>query len=694
MYLVIAEKPSVSQALAKVLGADRKEDGYLSGPDCVVSWCLGHLAEYAPPETYDSRYQKWNFADLPILPEDWQLTVKQEKKGQYTVLKKLLNRKDLEYVINACDAGREGELIFRRVYELSGSRLPVKRLWISSMEEKAIREGLTHLKEGSVYANVCAASVCRAKADWLIGINATRAFTTKYHKRMTVGRVQTPTLAMLVDRQEKIQQFVKETYYRVALEKDGFCAVSEDIKEKAEAVALAEKCRGKAAVISHMETTRKRISPPKLYDLTTLQREANRVFGYTAQETLKELQELYEAKLVTYPRTDSQYLTEDMEQTALEIVELLSEQFPFLADIAVGKDTGRIISNQKVSDHHALLPTKEAFRQEAQKLSGKQKDLFGLIGQRMAQAVSGECIQEETAVTVLCEGHEFRLKGKKTIQPGFREIESAFRKSVQKKASMDSEKETAPLPDDLYEGMEFSELSVKVSPHDTVPPKAYTEDTFLAAMEAAGSQDFEKETEKKGLGTPATRASMIEKLVASGYAERKGKQILPTAGGRELISVLPDYLKSASMTAEWENKLLLMEKGELEADCFLQEIEKLMETMMDGCRSIPEEELYSFQSKECVGNCPLCGAPVHEGKMNFYCSSRDCSFSLWKENRYLSGMRKQINRKMAAELLEHGRTHVKNLYSRKTGKTFAADLLMKMEEKRVSFCLEFPKKNK
>lgn len=694
MYLVIAEKPSVSQALAKVLGADRKEDGYLSGPDCVVSWCLGHLAEYAPPETYDSRYQKWNFADLPILPEDWQLTVKQEKKGQYTVLKKLLNRKDLEYVINACDAGREGELIFRRVYELSGSRLPVKRLWISSMEEKAIREGLTHLKEGSVYANVCAASVCRAKADWLIGINATRAFTTKYHKRMTVGRVQTPTLAMLVDRQEKIQQFVKETYYRVALEKDGFCAVSEDIKEKAEAVALAEKCRGKAAVISHMETTRKRISPPKLYDLTTLQREANRVFGYTAQETLKELQELYEAKLVTYPRTDSQYLTEDMEQTALEIVELLSEQFPFLADIAVGKDTGRIISNQKVSDHHALLPTKEAFRQEAQKLSGKQKDLFGLIGQRMAQAVSGECIQEETAVTVLCEGHEFRLKGKKTIQPGFREIESAFRKSVQKKASMDSEKETAPLPDDLYEGMEFSELSVKVSPHDTVPPKAYTEDTFLAAMEAAGSQDFEKETEKKGLGTPATRASMIEKLVASGYAERKGKQILPTAGGRELISVLPDYLKSASMTAEWENKLLLMEKGELEADCFLQEIEKLMETMMDGCRSIPEEELYSFQSKECVGNCPLCGAPVHEGKMNFYCSSRDCSFSLWKENRYLSGMRKQINRKMAAELLEHGRTYVKDLYSRKTGKTFAADLLMKMEEKRVSFCLEFPKKNK
>lgn len=694
MYLVIAEKPSVSQALAKVLKADKKGDGYLSGPDCVVSWCLGHLAEYVPPEVYDSRYRKWEFSDLPILPKEWQLTVKQEKKGQYTVLKKLLNRKDLEYVINACDAGREGELIFRRVYELSGSRLPVKRLWISSMEEEAIREGFDHLKEGSVYANLCAASVCRAKADWLIGINATRAFTTRYHKRMTVGRVQTPTLAMLVDRQEKMEHFVKETYYRVSLEKDGFCAVSENIREETEAVALAEKCRGKTAVVSGMEKTRKKISPPKLYDLTTLQREANRIFGYTAQETLKELQELYEAKLVTYPRTDSQYITDDMEQTALEVVEMLSENLPFLADIMVGRNTGRIINNQKVSDHHALLPTKEAFRQKAQKLSGKQKDLFWLIGQRLAQAVSGECIQEETAVTVSCEGHEFRLKGKRLIQPGFREIESVFRKSVQRNASVDSEQETVFLPDDLSEGMELSELSVNVSQHDTTPPKAYTEDTLLAAMETAGSQDFEKETEKKGLGTPATRASMIEKLVSSGYVERKGKQLLPTADGRELISVLPDCLKSASMTAEWENKLLLMEKGALAADRFLQEIEELVETMTDGCRSIPEGELHSLPSKECVGNCPLCGAPVQEGKMNFYCSSRDCSFSLWKENRYLSGMRKRINRKMAAELLEHGKTHVKDLYSRKTGKTFAADLLMKMEEKRVSFCLEFPKKNK
>ena len=561
------------------------------------------------------------------------------------------------------------------------------------MEEEAIRDGFAHLKEGSTYENLCAASVCRAKADWLIGMNATRAFTTRYYKRLVIGRVQTPTLAMLVERQEKIDHFVKEAYYRVSLEKDGLCVVSEQIREEAEAIALAEKCRGKTAVISSIEKICKKNTPPKLYDLTALQREANRVFGYTAQETLEELQELYEAKMVTYPRTDSQYLTADMEQTALEVVEMLSENLPFLANTIVGRNTGRVVNDQKVSDHHALLPTKEAFRQGAPKLSGKQRDLFCLIGQRLAQAVSAECIQEETAVTVLCEGYKFRSKGKTMIQSGFKEIEAAFRRSIQKKASVNPEKEDIFLPDHLAEGMELSEMSVKVSQHDTVPPKAYTEDTLLAAMETAGSQEFDKETEKKGLGTPATRASVIEKLVSSGYAERKGKQILPTKDGRELIDVLPDYLKSASMTAEWENKLLLVEKGELEAACFLQEIAEMIAAMVDGCRSLPEEECRRFHSKECIGSCPLCGSSVCEGKKNFYCSSRDCSFSLWKENRYLAGMKKQIDQKMAMELLEHGRTYVKDLYSGKTGKNFAADLLIKMEGERVSFGLEFPEKN-
>ena len=567
MFLVIAEKPSVSQSLARILSAEKREDGYLAGKGCLVSWCFGHLAEYASPESYDERYAKWDFTDLPIIPEEWKLAVAKDKKAQLAVLKKLLNRKDIDYVVNACDAGREGELIFKRVYDLSGSKIPVRRLWISSMEDSAIQEGFANLKDGEEYKNLCEASVCRAKADWLVGMNATRAFTTKYYKRLTVGRVQTPTLAMLVERQDAIDGFVKEAYYKVAVEGDGIHAVSEVIKDEAEGIALAEKCNGKSAVISKAEKIQKKNQPPKLYDLTTLQREANRFFGYTAQETLRELQELYEAKLVTYPRTDSQYITADMEQTALELLELLPELLPFLQGESIGENIGRIINNDKVSDHHALLPTKEALGQDFEELSERQRNIFRLIGQRLAQAVSEECIYEETTVTALCEGHEFSAKGKATVQPGFKGIEEAFRNAVQKGKPADKGKtdDTFSIPGGLREGMEIAEVRAEKSRHFTSAPKPYSEDTLLLAMERAGNQDFDEDTEKKGLGTPATRASILEKLVSSGYAKRNGKQILPTADGKELIAVLPDYLKSASMTAEWENKLLLMEKGQMDS---------------------------------------------------------------------------------------------------------------------------------
>ena len=693
MFLVIAEKPSVSQSIARILSATEREDGYLSGKDCIVSWCLGHLAEYVSPDYYDSRYGKWEFADLPIVPEKWELSVAKDKKKQFAVLKKLLNRSDLDYVVNACDAGREGELIFKRVYDLSGSKIPVRRLWISSMEDSAIREGFANLKDGSEYKNLCEASICRAKADWLIGMNATRAFTTKYYKRLTVGRVQTPTLAMLVERQDAIDGFVKEAYYKVAVEGDGIRAVSESMKDEAEGIALAEKCNGKTAVIRKVEKIQKKNQPPKLYDLTTLQREANRFFGYTAQETLRELQELYEAKLVTYPRTDSQYITADMEQTALELLELLPELLPFLQGESIGKNVGRIINNGKVSDHHALLPTKEALGQDFEELSERQRNIFRLIGQRLAQAVSEECIYEETAVMVLCEGHKFSAKGKAIVQSGFKKIEEVFRKSVQKGKQGDKDKaeNTASIPEGLQEGMEIAEVRAENSKHYTAPPKPYSEDTLLAAMERAGNQDFDEDTEKKGLGTPATRASILEKLVSSGYAKRSGKQILPTADGKELIAVLPDYLKSAAMTAEWENKLLLMERGQMDSHKFLQEITDLIDTMIAGCSAISGEEQNRFRQRESVGICPVCGNPVYEGKKNFYCSSRECSFSLWKENRYLSSMKKLVDKKMAMDLLAKGRTHVKDLYSQKTGKTFAADLLMKVEDGRANFSLEFPK---
>jgi len=694
MYLVIGEKPSVAQALAKVLGAGKREDGYFSGKDCIISWCLGHLAEYVPPENYDSRYQKWEFSDLPIVPGEWRLAVAKDKKGQFEVLKKLLNRSDLEYVVNACDAGREGELIFKRVYDLSGSRASVKRLWISSMEDAAIRNGFACLKDGREYENLCESSVCRAKADWLIGMNATRAFTTKYYKRLTVGRVQTPTLAMLVERQGKIDGFVKEAYYRVALQGSGVSAVSGNFSVEAECDELVEKCQGKGAVILKLEKKQKKNMPPKLYDLTTLQREANRFFGYTAQETLKELQELYEDKLVTYPRTDSQYITADMEQTVLELLEVLPGMLPFLSEGSMGRNVGRITNNEKVSDHHALLPTKEALKQDLNSLSTKQQNIFRLIGQRLAQAVSEDCIYEETAVVVQCVGHEFKAKGKTILQPGFQEIASVFRKSVQKGKVADKEvkEEEAIIPEGLSEGMEIPDAQLVKSRHFTAPPKPYTEDTLLSAMETAGNKEFDEDTEKKGLGTPATRAGIIEKLVTSGYAMRKGKQIIPTTDGTELIAVLPDYLKSAAMTAEWENQLLLMEKGQLDSDGFQQGIIDLLDTILEGCSNIPESELLRFHPKEEIGKCPVCSSPVYEGKKNFYCSDRGCSFALWKENRYLSSMKKQIDKQMAVHLLQSGRTRVEDLYSQKTGKIFTADLLLDASEGRAAFSLEFPKR--
>lgn len=691
MFLVIGEKPSVALELAKVLGARQKKEGYVAGNGCLVSWCLGHLAEYVPPEAYDEKYQKWEFSDLPILPKQWELSIAKEKKQQFEILKKLLNYGGLEYVVNACDAGREGELIFKRVYDLSGSSVPVKRLWISSLEDTAIREGFAHLRDGKEYANLCEASICRAKADWLIGMNATRAFTTQYYKRLVVGRVQTPTLAMLVERQNKIDHFVKEAYYKATLLGEGLSAVSENIQEEAVCDALVEKCQGKQAVITKIEKKQKKTSPPKLYDLTTLQREANRFYGYTAQETLKELQELYEDKLVTYPRTDCQYITADMEQTVEELLEILPEQFPFLASEGAYADISRIIDNDKVSDHHALLPTKEALQQGFHRLSVKQQNIFLLIGQRLAQAVSADCIYEERTVTVQCEGEEFHVKGKTILQYGFWEIAAAFAKSVEREKTSEKE-ENVVIPDNLQEGMVLPDVQITKSRHYTTPPKPYTEDTLLSAMETAGNKNFEKETEKKGLGTPATRASIIEKLVSSGYAMRKGKQLLPTADGIDLIQVLPEYLKSAALTAEWENRLLLMEKGQLPGSAFMEGIEKLLEEILEGCRKIPENERRRFHAKESIGSCPVCGNPVYEGKQNFYCSNRACSFALWKENHYLSGMRKKLDKKMAVELLHMGRTHVPDFYSQKTGRTFAADLILETKEGRASFKMEFPKR--
>lgn len=673
-YLVIAEKPSVSKSIAKVIGAYRQEDGYLEGGDCVVSWCLGHLAEYAAPEHYDERYENWRFEDLPILPVEWKLLVHNTKKPQFNVLRKLLRSKKFDYVVNACDAGREGEAIFRRVYALAGSKLSIKRLWISSMEDAAIQQGFENLKDGAAYDNLFAASECRAKADWLIGMNGTRAFTKKYGRKQTIGRVQTPTLAMLAERQAKIQNFVKEPYYKVELSGAGVVAVSEQMVQEQDADTVQAACDGQCAVVGSIERKRVEKKPPKLYDLTTLQREANRYYGLTASQTLQAVQELYEEKLVTYPRTDSQFVTEDMRKTVESLV---------LALDGAAADVSCVINNSKVTDHHALLPTMQGVKCNKAKLSETKQKILSLIIWKLVQAVQPSFIYEDVLVTVCCQGQNFTAKYKEILQPGYTAKSIPF---------VESEKDKeVPIPKKLEQGMVIPVVRAEKKQGFTSPPKVYTEDTLLSAMETAGNKEFEKDTEKKGLGTPATRAAILEKLVSSGYVQRKGKQMVPTEDGVAAIRNIPDYLKSASMTAEWENDLLRMERGEIKPHDFMRGIHGLLDKMLADLRQIPTVAAAPHHNKVSVGSCPVCGNPVHESKLSFCCADRSCKFALWKESRYLANMRKTLDKKMAVDLLKKGRTHVKDFYSMKKDKTFAADLVMRVEDGRAQYSLEFPK---
>lgn len=673
-YLVIAEKPSVSKSIAKVIGAYRQEDGYLEGGDCVVSWCLGHLAEYAAPEHYDERYENWRFEDLPILPAEWKLLVHNTKKPQFNVLRKLLRSKKFDYVVNACDAGREGEAIFRRVYALAGSKLPIRRLWISSMEDAAIQQGFENLRDGAAYDNLFAASECRAKADWLIGMNGTRAFTKKYGRKQTIGRVQTPTLAMLAERQAKIQNFVKEPYYKVELSGAGVVAASEQMAQEQDADTMQAACDGQCAVVGSIECKRVEKKPPKLYDLTTLQREANRYYGLTASQTLQALQELYEEKLVTYPRTDSQFVTEDMRKTVESLV---------LALDGTAADVSCVIDNSKVTDHHAILPTMQGAKCNKEKLSEIKQKILSLIIWKLVQAVQPLFIYEDVLVTVCCQGRNFTAKYKDVLQPGYTAKPVPF-------VEPEKDKEV-PIPKKLEQGMVIPVVRAEKKQGFTSPPKVYTEDTLLSAMETAGNKEFEKDTEKKGLGTPATRAAILEKLVSSGYVQRKGKQMIPTEDGVAAIRNIPDYLKSASMTAEWENDLLRMERGEIKPHDFMQGIHGLIDKMLADLRQIPTVAAAPNHNKVSVGNCPVCGNPVHESKLSFCCADRSCKFALWKESRYLANMRKTLDKKMAVDLLKKGRTHVKDFYSMKKDKTFAADLVMRVEDGRAQYSLEFSK---
>ena len=670
MQLVIAEKPSVARSIAGVIGANKKLDGYMEGNGYLVSWCIGHLVSLADAGAYDPRYKKWAYDDLPILPQEWQYIIPDEKKKQFDILRSLMERPDVDGLVCATDAGREGELIFRFVYQMAGCQKPFKRLWISSMEDAAIKEGFAHLKPGADYDNLYQSALCRAQADWLVGINATRLFSILYHKTLTVGRVQTPTLKMLVDREAKISDFKKEKYHIVHIAAGGMEAASDRVSSAADADAIKTACAGAQAVCVTVKREKKTEQPPRIYDLTTLQREANRLFGFTAKQTLDYAQQLYEKKLLTYPRTDSQYLTDDMQPTAESIVSGLWPLLPFAAGLDISPQFGRVLNSKKVSDHHAIIPTMEFVQKGFDGLTEGEKKLLSLVCCKLLCAVAAPHVFEAVTATITCAGKEFTAKGKTILTPGWKEIDRRFRASFKADADEDAPELARELPE-LAEGQTFDKVEASVTEHFTTPPKPYTEDTLLSAMERAGAEDMPEDAERQGLGTPATRASILEKLVQMGFVERKGKQLLPTN------CVLPDVLTSPQLTAEWENTLTAIAKGEADPDGFMAGIEEMTRGLISGYSQISEDAQKLFQKERVsIGKCPRCGEAVYEGKKNYYCGNRACQFVMWKNDRFFEERGKTFTPKIAAALLKDGKAKVKGLRSMKTGKTYDGTVLL------------------
>ena len=697
MKLVIAEKPSVAMSLAAVLGATERKDGYLEGSGYLVSWCVGHLLELAQPEAYKEQYAKWRYEDLPILPENWKYEVPKDKKTQLALLCRLMKDKRVDSVVCATDAGREGELIFRLVYEYAGCNKPMERLWISSMEDAAIREGFDHLCPGSDYDKLYDAAVCRAGADWLIGINATRLFSVLYGVTLNVGRVMSPTLALLVQRESDIESFISKPFYVPEITCGGFTASGEKMTERSEAEKIRMDCDHNSAFVRSVEKQVKTIQPPRLYDLTTLQRECNRIYGYTAQQTLDYVQSLYEKKLATYPRTDSQYLTKDMQATAASLILWLRDNMPFGKGYAGEPDIDRVTDDSKVTDHHAIIPTVEIARTDLSELPSGERDVLTLLAVRLLCATTQVHRFEAVTAILDCQGYTFTAKGKTILQSGWKEVERIHRMSIRQSETEHKENEAVALPV-LQEGQTFEAVSASLREGKTSPPKHYTEDTLLSAMETAGAEDMPEDAERKGLGTPATRAATLEKLVSAGFVQRKKKQLIPTEKGRNLIAVLPDNIKSPILTAEWESMLKQVEHGELSATTFMDQIADMSRTLVKE-HTAPEERFADLfpssreTAQEAVGVCPRCGAPVYEGKKGFFCDNRECSFALWKDNRFFSSKKKSITKSVAAALLKEGRISMSGLYSEKTGKTYDAEVILDdTGGKYVNFKLEFPVK--
>ena len=669
--LIITEKPSVARAIVAALGANVRGDGCIHGNNLIVSWCYGHLIELATPAAYDEKLAKWRREDLPILPEPWKISVMRDKRAQFEVLRGLMQRGDVVEVVNACDAGREGELVFRLVYEKAGCTKPMKRLWLSSMEPAEIRRAYANMRPGAEYDRLYAAALCRAKADWLVGMNATRLMSLVYHRTLNVGRVVSPTLSLLVERKREIEGFKPETFYTVAVNCGGVSIYSERISDKSEADALADICTGELHV-AKVERREKRESPPALYDLTTLQREANRELGFTAQQTLDYLQSLYEKCLVTYPRTDSRFLTDGMAATVPGLVNVAARLLEVDAPVDINAE--QVCDSSKVTDHHAVVPTASAASANLAALPEGEATVLRLVCCQLLCAVSEPFTYAETTVEAECGGHTFKARGKTIIGLGWRTYKGA--------------PEWSPLPE-FTEGVSVAVTSATVKEGKTTPPAAYTEDTLLSAMEHAGAKEAPSDAERRGLGTPATRAATIEKLVNGGFAERVKGKLMLTDVGKSLVTVLPEALRSPLLTAEWESRLKQIERGELDAETFLADIEHMVIGLVADYAPVAEASVLFPTGRTVVGKCPRCGGVVSEAKSGYFCESLDCKFGLWRDNKFLAAKRISLTRALAAELLEKGRVQLDEIYSQRMDKYYPGDLILHDNGERATYYLSF-----
>lgn len=682
MQLIIAEKPSVAQSIAAVLGASKKESGYLIGNGYVVSWCVGHLVELAPAHLYDERYAKWRWDDLPILPERWQYIICDATRKQFTILKRLMNDPKVDAVVCATDAGREGELIFRLVYNQSGCTKPIKRLWISSLEENAIRNGFQNLRDGRDFDLLYRAALCRAQADWLVGINASRLYSLMYGQTLNVGRVMSPTLALVVARETAIAAFQSEPFYSVQIS-CGFLAQTERMKEKAEAERIQQMCNLQTAVVKSIDKKQKSEKPPKLYDLTALQRDANRLFGYTAQQTLDYAQALYEKKLLSYPRTDSRYLTSNMESVLPQLVPAVAAAFPFTAGLNLPVNPALVIDDAKVSDHHAIIPTQSMPQSNLLMLPAGERDILQLVSVRLLCAVGNPHTYDETTVKLDCEGVAFTGKGKTIVQMGWRIPETTYQGSIGGRIQREQSEREYPIPD-LKVGQKLGPVLATLKEGKTSPPKHYTEDSLLAAMETAGAEDMPEDAERKGLGTPATRAGVLEKLISTGFVVRKGdkrtKHLMPTPKGVALITILPEQLQSPLLTAEWEQRLKRIEHGEESPDAFMQDIRTMLTDLKATAKPVKGADTLFPSQKESIGACPHCGRPVTESEKRFFCTNKGCHFAIWKDNKFLIGQKITVDQKLVQILIKDGRVKLHNLRSKRTGKPYNANLVLECRE--------------